>query len=66
MIVRILSLLVFTLIFSSCHGQQTATTEEKAFEALDKLKDLNLDEKRLKDIKEESDFVMMLKEALKA
>lgn len=44
----------------------TATTEEKAFEALDKLKDLNLDEKRLKDIKEESDFVMMLKEALKA
>ncbi len=29
MIVRILSLLVFTLIFSSCHGQQTAKTEEK-------------------------------------
>ena len=44
----------------------TATSEEKAFEALDKLKNLNLDEKRLKDIKEESDFVIMLKEALKA
>ena len=40
--------------------------EEQAFEALDKLKALNLNEERLKQIKEEDDFQVMLKEALGA
>ena len=40
-----------------------ATSEEQAFEALDKLKLLNLDEVQLKGIKEEDEFVAMLKEA---
>ena len=40
--------------------------EEQAFEALDKLKALNLNEERLKQVKEEDDFQVMLKEALKA
>lgn len=40
--------------------------EEQAFEALDKLKALNLNEERLKQIKEEDDFQVMLKEALEA
>lgn len=43
-----------------------ATNEEQAFEALDKLKLLTLDENKLKEIKEEDDFVKMLKEALEA
>lgn len=40
--------------------------EEQAFEALDKLKTLNLNEERLKQVKEEDDFQVMLKEALEA
>ena len=40
--------------------------EEQAFEALEKLKALNLNEERLKQVKEEDDFQVMLKEALKA
>jgi hypothetical protein len=40
--------------------------EEQAFEALDKLKALNLNEERLKQVKEEDDFQVMLKEALEA
>lgn len=41
-------------------------SEEKAFEALAKLKDLNLTEELLKGIKEEDDFQVMLNNALKA
>lgn len=37
--------------------------EEKAFEALSKLKELKLDEKQLKAIKEEGDFIVILRKA---
>ena len=40
--------------------------EEQAFEALDKLKVLNLNEERLKQVKEEDDFQVVLKEAQEA
>lgn len=38
----------------------------QAFEALDKLKVLNLNEERLKQVKEEDDFQVVLKEAQEA
>lgn len=41
-----------------------ATNEEQAFEALDKLNKLNLDSERLKRIKEDDDFVTILREAM--
>ena len=40
--------------------------EDKAFEALDKLKDLNLNDERLKQVKDEDDFQIMLKDVLNA
>jgi hypothetical protein len=43
----------------------SATSENKAFKALDKLKGLNLDNRKLKSIKDDLDFVEMLKEASK-
>ena len=43
-----------------------STSEEQAFEALNKLKELNYTETNWKDIKEEDDFIEILKEALEA
>ena len=43
-----------------------STNEEQAFEALNKLKELNYTETNWKDIKEEDDFIEILKEALEA
>lgn len=43
-----------------------STSEEQAFEALNKLKELNYTEANWKEIKEEDDFIEILKEALKA
>lgn len=43
-----------------------STSEEQAFEALNKLKKLNYTETNWKDIKEEDDFIEILKEALEA
>lgn len=44
----------------------TATNEETAFEALAKLKDLKLTEKKLKEIKGNDDFICLLRKALQA
>jgi len=41
-------------------------SEEQAFEALNKLKELNYTETNWKEVKEEDDFIEILKEALKA
>ena len=43
-----------------------STNEEQAFEALNKLKELNYTEANWKEVKEEDDFIEILKEALKA
>lgn len=43
-----------------------STNEEQAFEALNKLKELNYTETNWKEVKEEDDFIEILKEALKA
>ena len=43
-----------------------STSEEQAFEALNKLKELNYTEADWKEIKEEDDFIEKLKEALEA
>ena len=43
-----------------------STSEEQAFEALNKLKELNYTEANWKEIKEEDDFIEILKEALEA
>ena len=43
-----------------------STSEEQAFEALNKLKELNYTDTNWKDIKEEDDFIEILKEALEA
>ena len=43
-----------------------STSEEQAFEALNKLKELNYTEANWKEVKEEDDFIEILKEALKA
>ena len=43
-----------------------STSEEQAFEALNKLKELNYTETNWKEVKEEDDFIEILKEALKA
>lgn len=43
-----------------------STSEEQAFEALNKLKELNYTETNWKDIKEEDDFIEIPKEALEA
>ena len=40
--------------------------EEKAFMALDKLKYMELTDEKLKQVKDEADFKIMLDEALKA
>ena len=43
-----------------------STSEEQAFEALNKLKELNYTEANWKEVKEEDDFIEILKEALEA
>ena len=43
-----------------------STSEEQAFEALNKLKELNYTETNWKEVKEEDDFIEILKEALEA
>ena len=43
-----------------------STNEEQAFEALNKLKELNYTETNWKEVKEEDDLIEILKEALKA
>ena len=43
-----------------------STSEEQAFEALNKLKELNYTEKDWKEVKEENDFIEILKKALEA
>ena len=43
-----------------------STNEEQAFEALNKLKELNYTEANWKEVKEEDDFIEILKEALEA
>lgn len=43
-----------------------STNEEQAFEALNKLKELNYTETNWKEVKEEDDFIEILKEALEA
>ena len=43
-----------------------STNEEQAFEALNKLKELNYTEDKWKEVKEEDDFIEILKEALEA
>ena len=43
-----------------------STSEEQAFEALNKLKELNYTEANWKEIKEEDEFIEILKEALEA
>lgn len=43
-----------------------STSEEQAFEALNKLKELNYTEANWKEIKEEDDFIEILKEVLEA
>lgn len=40
--------------------------EEKAFMALDKIKNLKLTDEKLRQIKDEADFKIMLDDALKA
>ena len=46
--------------YAKVHG------EEQAFKALDKLKQLGLNDEKLKQVKEDDDFQAMLQEALNA